>query len=550
MNDIERDETASEAAEMELLRQQLNAARERFRSIIENSADGVMVVDDGSGLIQFANRYAGQLFGRPPDVLLGSPFGHPMVVGETTEIDLVREGEPLVAELRVMETEWEGKPARIVSLRDITDRKAAEDSARELVREQMARAEAEEAAHRAEFLAEAARRLSTSLALEQTIQELADLVVEEFADYCILDLVEGEDVSRFAAAREPERMRMGEARQHVLRIRDDTPQARAFRERRPTLVRHVDDEWLRSAAHDEEHLALLRELKPRSVVFVPLDSGRDCLGLFSAVSTRSSFRERDLHLATELGRHAALAIENARLYRDAEAANQAKANFLSVMSHELRTPLSAIIGYTDLIDRGVVGEITEKQSAYMGRIRASSSHLLQIIEEILAFAGTEAGKESVHPEETTLAELMEGVTVVAEPLARESELAFDVLISDGGATLRTDSRKTRQILLNLISNAFKFTEEGSVQVRARLDGEQVVFEVQDTGVGIPADRHDEIFERFWQMEEALTRKVGGTGLGLSVALSFARLLDGTLEVESEPGVGSTFTLRIARYLRD
>ncbi len=548
MNESQQDETAPDVAETERLRRELEAARSRFRAIIEQSADGVMVVGAEDGTILFANRSAGRLFGRDPQSLIGSPFGHPMVVGETTKIDLVRDGVVVVAELRVIDTEWDDDEARLVSLRDITDRKEAEGRARELVREQVARSEAEEAAHRAEFLAEAARRLSASLALEQTIQELADLVVEAFADYCILDLVEDGEVTRFAAARELERGRMSEARQYVLKIADDTPQARAYRDRQPVLVRQVDEAWLQSAAHDETHLALLNALAPRSVIFVPLDSGRECLGLFSAVSTHTPFRERDLHLAIELGRHAALAIENARLYRDAQAANQAKANFLSVMSHELRTPLSAIIGYTDLIDRGVVGEITEKQRAYLGRIRASSSHLLQIIEEVLAFAGTEAGKESVHPEEMSLAELMEGVIVVAEPLAGETGLDFDVQIRDGEAGIRTDARKVRQVLLNLISNALKFTEEGSVQVRARAEEDQLIFEVEDTGVGIPGERHEEIFERFWQMEEALTRKVGGTGLGLSVALSFARLLDGTLDVESEPGIGSTFTLRVARHL--
>lgn len=541
-------EPREDAPEPERMRRELRELRDRFRSIIDKTADGILVVGT-DGMVRFANEAAGRLFGRRPSELMGAPFGHPMVVGETTEIDLLRDGEPMVAELRVMETDWDGEPARIVSIRNITDRKSAEEQARDLVREQVARVEAEEAAHRAEFLAEAARRLSGSLALNETVQNVADLVVEELADYCVVDLVMDGEVQRFAAARDVDRAE--EAPDHPLRLDLDTPQARAYREREPLLVPEVDDAWIRSMAQGEDHLALMRALEPRSVIIVPLDTGRKCLGLLSAVATRGpAFRERDLHLAADLGRHAALAIENARLYGEAEAANEAKANFLSVMSHELRTPLSAIIGYTDLIDRGVVGETTEKQHQYLSRIRASSSHLLQIIEEILAFAGTESGQESIQPADGTLGDLVSTVEVVAEPLARETGLDFSIRLTDADAEIRTDERKVRQILLNLISNAFKFTDEGFVEVRAGLDGDEIVFDVEDTGAGIPEDRQDAIFERFWQMEEALTRKAGGTGLGLTVARSFAVLLGGTLSVESEPGVGSTFTLRIPRRIPD
>lgn len=539
------------ALEVDQLRGELENARERFRNIIQHTADGMMVVDHETGVVHFANRAAGRLFGRDPKSIVGSPFGHPMVVGETTELDLVRDGEPVVAELRVMETEWEGRRAYIVSLRDITDRKMAESRSRELVREQVARAEAEEAAARGEFLAEAARRLSTSLALDETLQKVVQLVVDEFADYCILDLVEDGAVRRFAAGGGHVGDRVEAAKDYPLDLSGDTPQARAFHDRQQVLVREVDDVWIEATAQDEAHLSVLRSLRPRSVIFVPLDSGRNCIGLLTAVrTTESAFEARDLHMATELARQAALAIENARLYGDVEAANQAKSNFLSVMSHELRTPLSAIIGYTDLIDRGVVGEVSEKQSAYLGRIRASSNHLLQIIEEILAFAGTEAGKESVRPEDLKLGELMAGVAAVADPLAAETGLSFDVTVADDEAVIRTDPRKVRQILLNLVSNALKFTQEGSVEVRARSEGDELVFEVEDTGVGIPEDRHESIFERFWQIEDPLTRRAGGTGLGLTVARSFATLLGGTLTVQSEPDVGSTFTLRIPRAIEE
>ncbi len=546
-------EAESHGEELRRTRRQLRAMEERFRSIIQKTADGMVVVGEDGG-IRFANRAAERLFGRSVDALEGSPFGHPMVVGETTEIDIVRDGDVVVAELRVMETEWEGEPARIVSLRDITDRKQAEERARELIREQAARAEAEEAARQAEFLAEASRRLSSSLAVDETLRSTVSLVVDHFADFCVLDLVDSAGTRRFAAARDDgeEAALVREAEEYPVDFDGDTPLARVYRDREPARVSPVTDAWLRSATTGEEHYEMARSLGPRSVVMVPVCSGHECLGVLTAASTRpeTELGRRHLHMATELARRAALAIENARLYQDAQAANRAKANFLSVMSHELRTPLSAIIGYTDLMDRGVVGDVNEDQSKYLGRIRASSNHLLQIIEEILGFASTEAGEERVEIEEVRLSRLMHAVTVVAEPVAAETDNRLTIEIDDGDALLRTDQKKVRQILLNLISNALKFTEGGSVRVEAGIQDDEAVFRVSDTGVGIPEERLDEIFDQFQQLEEATTRQAGGTGLGLTVARSYARLLGGKIHVQSEPGEGSTFTLRIPARLSD
>ncbi|HUG40390.1 MAG TPA: ATP-binding protein [Longimicrobiales bacterium] len=531
-------------------RHELSALQDRFRSIIERTADGILVVD-GDGGIRFANRTAAELFGREVSALVGSHFGTPLS-GGALEIEILRDGRPIVAELRVMDTEWEGEPARIVSLRDITDRKRAEERARTLLEERIARSRAEETARRASRLSEASRRLSSSLDFETTLCTLVSLVVEEFADLCVVDLVLGARSTRqVAAAGDDERARR--AREAVAIPLDsgaDTPQARVFRDRQPLRVPAVTDGWLREATTGEEHFELSRDLGLRSLVFVPLYAGSECLGVLTAGRWRESapFDEEDFHFAAELGERAALAVENALLYEDAQAANRAKGNFLSIMSHELRTPLSAIIGYADLMDRGVAGAVTEQQVKFLGRIRASSNHLLQIIEEILAFASTEAGEEDVHAERTTLDELIGGVLTVAEPLARDTPLDFIAEVDDPALELVTDTRKVRQILLNLISNAFKFTREGEIRLRAGRDGgDRVVFAVQDTGVGIPEDRLATIFEKFWQVEDPMTRRAGGTGLGLAVARAFAELLGGTIEVRSAVGAGSVFTLRLPRF---
>ena len=548
-----RDGTVDGGPDAARARAELDALQRRFRAIIQRTADGIVVVD-GEGRIRFANKAAAGLFGRGADRLVGSPFGHALVSGENTEIDIVRQGGPVTAELRVMDTEWEGEPARIVSLRDITDRKKAEEQARRLLREQIARAEAEEAARRAEILSEAGRRLSSSLDLETTLQETVALVVDELADYCMLDLVEDGRSRRYVAARRDEEREAvrREADHFELDLEGGSPQAVAYRDRASRLVSPVTDDWLRSAATDDDHLALLRTLDPHSVVITPVSRGDQRVGVLTAACTRpdTGFDETHVSLLEEVGQRIALAIENARLYRDAQAANQAKTNFLAVMSHELRTPLSAIVGYADLLEGGVAGEASDKQVHFLGRIRASSNHLLQIIEEILAFSRTEAGEEEVRTEETTLGQLMDAVAAVAEPLARDGALEFRLDVEDRETRIRTDTRKIRQILLNLLSNAFKFTQEGSVRLTARARDGTLVFAVQDTGVGIPEDRQEEIFDRFWQVEDPMTRTRGGTGLGLTIGRSFAELLGGSLRVESTEGVGSTFTLEVPAIWSD
>lgn len=533
-------------SELERTREGLRSLQRRFRSIIERTPEGIMVVD-AEGIILFANASAEEIFGRSRTELVGAPLGLPLVADERAEIDIARNGDGRGVELRTTETEWEGHSATLVSFHDITDRQRAEAQARRLLREQAARAEAEETAKRSNFLSEASRRLFSCLDPETTLHTVVSLAAEEFADFCVLDAVEDGTIRRYSgtAARDSrgDLLRLTEA--YPLDPESDTPQARVFRDEEPLLVGEVTDEWLRSATRDREHFELGRSLGIRSLLCVPLCTGRRCVGTFTAVRWRHErFTERDCEMAAELGRRAGLAIENSRLYHGARAGNRAKSNFLAVMSHELRTPLSAIIGYTDLLDREIAGPTTDKQKRFLARIRSGSNHLLQIIEEVLAFADAESNAERVRVDELSLGDLMDDVLTLAEPLEREAPAELHVDIADPRAPLRTDSRKLRQILINLISNAFKFTPEGEVRVGATVDGDDAVFVVEDTGVGIPVDSQDAIFEKFWQVEDPRTRRAGGTGLGLAVARAFARMLGGDIAVDSVPDVGSTFTVRV------
>jgi signal transduction histidine kinase len=210
------------------------------------------------------------------------------------------------------------------------------------------------------------------------------------------------------------------------------------------------------------------------------------------------------------------------------------------MSHELRTPLNAILGYTDLLLGGIPVEIPEEAWQKVSRVGVSARHLLALIEEILTFSRLEAGEERVEVQPIDLPALLDEVQALSEPLALAKGLEFRCRFPEVLPHLESDARKIRQILVNLLGNAVKFTDEGEVSLEVGEVGSDVLFRVTDTGIGIEPANRERIFEPFWQVEGGNTRAAGGTGLGLGVARRLARLLGGDVTVESEPGRGSTF----------
>ena len=250
-------------------------------------------------------------------------------------------------------------------------------------------------------------------------------------------------------------------------------------------------------------------------------------------------REQQARAAAERAR---LEAETART--EAERANTIKTDFLAVMSHELRTPLTAIMGYEELLSDGISGPVTETQKQQLGRINASAHHLLGLIDEILTFARVDVGREKVRVEKVSINTAIAEAAALVEPMAAAKSLRFVVVHLMEDQMMLTDRTKLKQMIVNLLSNAIKFTDEGEVRLTAAIRGECVELCVTDTGIGIDSANLEAIFEPFWQVEQGATRKIGGTGLGLSVTRKLARLLGGDVTVRTGVGKGSTFSLTL------
>ena len=230
----------------------------------------------------------------------------------------------------------------------------------------------------------------------------------------------------------------------------------------------------------------------------------------------------------------------------AEAANRAKSEFLAVMSHELRTPLNAIVGYTDLLRSEVVGPLAPVQKNHLERIRASSWHLLDLIQDVLSFARIEAGHETLRVADVDTVTLVRDAIAYVEPVANTKGLQIQPQLPDAPLVAVTDPAKLRQILLNLLTNAVKFTDAGVINVQLQPQDDGFELQVRDSGKGIDEAHHELIFEPFRQVDQSHTRDKGGVGLGLTVSRRLAHLLGGLLTVSSKPGDGATFRLRLPR----
>jgi len=293
----------------------------------------------------------------------------------------------------------------------------------------------------------------------------------------------------------------------------------------------------------------------RSQIVVPMIAGDDLLGVMDFQSKEvNRFTQEDVRTYTTLAAQTAVALQNANLYVEQAATverlrelDHLKSDFLANMSHELRTPLNSILGFTDVMLLGIDGELTEQMQNDLGLIEKNGKHLLGLINDVLDMAKIESGRMRLGVDVFELRELLSEAIELSSSLAREKGTMVEMeMPEEQSIIIRADRIRLKQVLINLLGNGIKFTEEGRVWVSAQSREEWVRIEVQDTGLGIPKEKLEMIFESFSQVDTTTTRKVGGTGLGLPISRSLVEMHGGRLWAESPgiPGEGSTFIIEL------
>jgi PAS domain S-box-containing protein len=443
---------------------------EAYTRGILGSIGDPFVVHDHEWRFRYVNAAAAAIFARSdvpnaeaPDAMLGRVVweAYPELAGTAYEREMRRARDEGVVvtftEFHAASGTWSEMrcypmPGRGLATlwRDVTEQKRAE-----------------EARH---YLARASEILVGSLDRDETARQIAGLLVPRLADWCSIQLLDGDGELRQLAVAHVDPAKVAWAAALNERYPAD-PEARTgahevVRTGQPILLADIPDALLVAAAQDEEHLRILREIGFASALTVPLVARDQVLGAMSLVSAESGRRYTDaeLALAQELATRAALAIDNAALYgaavrarEEAEAANRAKADFLATMSHELRTPLNAIGGYAQLIEMGVHGPVTAAQGEALSRVQRSQQHLLSLINDVLNFAKLEAGRVTYDIERVGVRELLAGLEPLVAPQLAAKALRFACAPCETTLAAAADAEKARQILLNLLSNAIKFT---------------------------------------------------------------------------------------------
>lgn len=314
-----------------------------------------------------------------------------------------------------------------------------------------------------------------------------------------------------------------------------------LREKPEVIITQLDDPTI--AELERQHL---ESFEGKTVLEVPLQAKGKAIGYLDLWESRHKrdYSQDEINLVLAIAQQVALAIDNARLYEQAMEANRLKTEFLAKVSHELRTPLSIILGYLEMLQEGVYGQMAPDQQDVTSRIVANTGLLTRLVNDLLDAARLEAGKLTLKAEPFLLRDVIGRIHTQMSLLAQSKQLTFTINIADElPAIIIGDSDRIEQIVMNLVDNAIKYTEQGSVSLRIyRPEADYWALTVTDTGAGITAEARSHIFEAFRQVDDSLTRRHSGAGLGLAIVRQLARLMGGDIYLESEVGKGSVFTV--------
>jgi PAS domain S-box-containing protein len=537
--------TCTDIEHIKVAEQKLKESEAKFSGIISISADAIISIDDEQRITIF-NNGAEQIFGYSKAEAIGTSLGRLIpersrrVHGQHVEgfasgdvtarrmgerfitiAGLRKNGEEFPAEAAISKLQVGDKTFLTVALRDVTERKRIE-------KEQ-------------QFLAEAGAVLAASLDYEQTLATVAHLVVRDFADWCIVEIVEhheqirrlkvaSADLSKAELCAVLEQMPIERELPYLLRAVVDTKQ--------PLVIEHVTSEQLESVAQGPEYLQALRAVSPASLMALPLLRHGQLLGVLVFISSGPRHYGRsDLRLAEALADRAAVAIENARLYNASVEATQIRDQVLGFVAHDLRNPLGAITMQASLLQRS--GAEPERRSRKpVETIQRAAARMNRLIQDILDVSRMEGGHLSVEQARVPAAQIVSDSVEAQKPLASSASIDLQPELEMGVSDVWADRDRVLQVFENLIGNAVRCTKPGGriTAGAASRDGE-VVFWVKDTGAGITAEEMPHIFDRFWQARK--TRRAGA-GLGLQIVKGIIEAHGGRIWVESKVGVGTTF----------
>jgi PAS domain S-box-containing protein len=539
--------------------------QKRFRTLLESAPDA-MVIINASGTIVMVNRRTEELFGYSRDEITGQPiemlmpqrfrekhpgrvrsfFTNPSARAMGLGLELFgfkKSGLEFPVEISLSPIETEDGTLVASSLRDITERKQAEEELKAL----NANVETQ---RRTEI---ALNKLSELLRCEQEMCNLASVIVHELAHYLDLQFValfvlrNSNIYEREAAYGYPKQGGidkfesgdglLGQAVVDATPLKVDKVPEYAQLALGPGTV-SLNSLLIYPLVHDETVVGVL-ELGSLN----PLDKGQQ-----DWLEKAREGLAVTIRLVLDLEQRNRAEKELAEAKEAAEKANKAKSGFLANMSHELRTPMNAILGYSEMLmeDAEDVGQ--EDFIPDLKKIHQAGNHLLSLINDVLDLSKIESGRMEAFAEDIDVGTLIDQVAGTAQPLMTRNNNKFKIERGEQLGNAHQDITKLRQSLLNMLSNAAKFTHEGTITLRAermsQAGGEWLMFSVSDTGIGIPADKLGHIFEEFSQADTSTTRDYGGTGLGLPISRRFCQMLGGDLTVKSSAGEGSTFTMRV------